>query len=155
MNEHLNIPVAVQGMLTAIDKTPLNLGELQIEPHPKFSMFERYLRIIGLDTNALTEFAMIKYVQILKNKETGEELLIQLPTPEWVIYKDTWSYLRDPKTNQPIEVPLKEGEGTDKVKVYSYHYMLFLMRNGVSLIPILQGYLPAFVAEKLPQLNEL
>ena len=103
---------------------------------------------------------MFGYKQILKDKETGEEINIQLPAPEWVVYKDTWSYLRGTK-NELINVPVKDEEGnptaeTQPIKVSSYKYMLWLMKNNrATLLQLIQGYLADFVRTKNEELDKL
>ena len=97
MNENLMIPKQVQGILEEVEKTPLYLAELPMEAHPKLPQFNRFIRVINLDAKSENEFVMFGYKQVLKDKDTGEEINIQLPTPEWVVYKDTWSYLRGTK----------------------------------------------------------
>lgn len=160
MNENLIVPKQVQGILEEVENTPLYLAELPMEAHPKLPQFNRFIRVINLDAKSENEFVMFGYKQILKDKETGEEINIQLPTPEWVVYKDTWSYLRGTK-NELINVPIKDEDGnataeTQPVKVSSYKYMLWLMKNNrATLLQLIQGYLADFVRTKNEELDKL
>ena len=81
MNENLMIPKQVQGILDEVEKTPLYLAELPMEAHPKLPQFNRFIRVINLDAKSENEFVMFGYKQVLKDKDTGEEINIQLPTP--------------------------------------------------------------------------
>ena len=77
-----------------------------------------------------------------------------------MVYKDTWSYLRGTK-NELINVPVKDEEGnataeTQPIKVNSYKYMLWLMKNNrATLLQLIQGYLADFVRTKNEELDKL
>lgn len=148
MNAHLIIPENIKEILNNIENTALNLVELPLQAHPKLPQFERSIRVLDIDAKSKQQFISFRYEQVLKDRETGEEINISLPTPEWVIYKETWSYLRD-SNNNPIELPLAEPQTdmtVDKVKVPSYQYMLWLLKNNkAGFTELLASYLDEFV----------
>lgn len=83
-----------------------------------------------------------------------------MPTPEWVVYKEVWSYFRNAK-NQIVEVPLKQSEGEEtadldaKVRVPSYKYMLWLMKyQNAQLLALIQGYAMEFMKAKQSELDQ-
>ncbi|MDR2234717.1 MAG: hypothetical protein LBE92_01210 [Chryseobacterium sp.] len=158
MNEHLIIPENIREILTGIQNISAHLAELPLQAHPKLPQFERSIRVLDIDAKSKQQFIYFNYEQVLKDKETGEEISISLPTPQWVIYKETWSYLRD-HYNQPIELPLAEpleNLATDKVKVSSYLYMLWLLKNNkVGFTELLTSYLQDFVKTHKEQLDRL
>jgi len=158
MNEHLIIPENIKEVLSNIENISLNLAELPLQEHPKLPQFQRSIRVLDIDAKSEQQFISFRYKQILKDKETGEEINISLPTPEWVIYKDTWSYLRD-NSNNPIELSLaepKEDMPADKVKVQSYKYMLWLLKNNkTGFTELLASYLDEFVKNNKDILDKL
>jgi hypothetical protein len=158
MNDHLIIPENIQEALNNIEGTPLNLAELSLHPHPILPQFNRSIRVLDIDAKSDQQFIYFRYEQVLKDKETGEEVKISLPAPEWVIYKETWSYLLD-DSNNPIELPLKEpeeGQTTDKVRVPSYKYTLWLLKNNkIRFLELLTYYLQQFVETNKDQLDKL
>jgi hypothetical protein len=158
MNEHLIIPENIKEILNIIENTPLSLTELPLQAHPRLPQFERHIRVLDIDAKSEQQFISFRYKQILKDKETGEEINISLPSPEWVIYKNTWSYLRD-NYNNPIEFPLaepKEDMPADKVKVQSYKYMLWLLKNNkTGFTELLASYLDEFVKNNKDILDKL
>ncbi len=158
MNEHLKIPTQVQTLIDSIEKVELSLAELPLPEHPKLPQFNRSIRVLDIDAKSRQEFVNFVYEQVLKDKETGEVINIPLPAPEWIVYKETWSYLRDEKNNL-IELPLKEtteGITKDKVKVSSFRYMIWLMKNNkIGFLQLIQGYLASFVDDKIEELNTL
>lgn len=157
MNKHLNIPAQIQALITDIEATPLHLAELPMTEHPKLPQFNRFIRVYDIDAKSRLEFVFFVYEQILKDKETGEVINIQLSKPEWVVDKTTWSYLRN-EQNQPITATIKEGsEETDnKIKVPSYKYMIWLMKNNkAGLLQLIQGYLASFIQAKQTELDAL
>lgn len=158
MNEQLEISTQVQALISDIENVELNLAELPLPEHPKLSQFNRSIRVLDIDTKSKQQFISFNYEQVLKDKETGEEINIFLPAPEWVIYKETWSYLRD-NYNNPIEQPLvepKEDMVADKVKIPSYPYMLWLLKNSkVGFTELLASYLDEFVKGHKEQLDKL
>ncbi|THV56527.1 hypothetical protein [Chryseobacterium candidae] len=158
MNEHLIIPENIKEILNSIENTPLSLTELPLQAHPRLPQFERHIRVLDIDAKSEQQFISFRYKQILKDKETGEEINISLPSPEWVIYKDTWSYLRY-GDNHLIELPVAEPEGnmnTDLVKVPSYQYMLWLLKNNkTGFTELLASYLDEFVKNNKDILDKL
>ena len=156
MNEHLAIPSQVQAMVQDINTTEVHLVELTIPDHPRLPTFNRSIRVYDIDVKAKQELIIFNYEQVLRDKETGEQVNIRLTCPEWIIYKETWSYLRG-ADNKSIEVPLLDNP-TDKgkVKVPSYRYMVWLMKNNKSgLIQLIEAYLASFVDAKIVELNTL
>ncbi|MFZ4930498.1 hypothetical protein [Chryseobacterium sp. Mn2064] len=158
MNTHLTIPENIKEILSSIENTSLNLVELPLHAHPKLPQFARSIRVLDIDAKSKQQFISFRYEQVLKDKATGEEINISLPTPEWVIYKGTWSYLRDSNSNF-IELPLLNPEAdkdSDKVKVPSYQYMLWLLKNNkVGLTELLTSYLDEFVKSCRDSLDKL
>lgn len=157
LNSHLQLPPQLQAVLNSIDEMPLCLAELQITDHPKLPQFDRFVRVYDIDAKSRQEYVYFVYEQVLKDKTTGEEINIKLPTPEWIVLKDTWSYFRN-EQDQTITLPLVEGsEVTEtKVRVPSYKYMIWLMKNNkAGLLQLIQGYLVSFVAAKESELDAL
>lgn len=158
MNEHLIISESIKEILNSIENTSLHLAELPLEAHPKLPQFNRSIRVLDIDAKSKQQFICFSYEQVLKDHETGEEINISLPAPEWVIYKETWSYLRD-NSNNPVELPLAEPTDemiTDTVKVPSYQYMLWLLKNNkVGFTQLLASYLHEFVKTHKGQLDKL
>lgn len=160
LNAHLQIPAELQAILDQIDNMPFHLAELKMQPHPKFPQYDRYLVVEDLEVKSRNEFVYFRYKQVLKDKETGEKIHIGLPTPEWVVYKEVWSFFRNSK-NQIVEVPLKELEGEQtedldtKVRVPSYKYMLWLMKyQNAQLLALIQGYAMEFMKAKQEELDK-
>lgn len=156
MNEHLNIPLEIQSLINDINNVELNFVELPLQEHPKLSQFNRSIRVLDFEAKSEQQFLVFVYEQVLRDKETGEEINIKLPAPEWIIYKETWSYLRG-TNNFPIELSLKEDKSKkDLVKVPSYKYMIWLMKsNKVGFLQLIQGYLANFIDAKIEDLNKL
>ncbi|WP_374465597.1 hypothetical protein [Chryseobacterium sp.] len=158
MNEHLKIPAQIQALINDIENVELYLSELPLPEHPKLPQFNRSIRVLDIDAKSRQEFVNFIYEQVLKDKETGEEINISLPAPEWVVYKETWSFLRD-EQNNTIELPLIEPIDKitkDNVKVSSFKYMIWLMKNNkISFLQLIQGYLAGFVETKIEELNKL
>ncbi|KPE50482.1 hypothetical protein [Chryseobacterium indologenes] len=158
MNEHLIIPENIKEILNSIENISSYLAELPLQAHPKLPQFERSIRVLDIDAKSKQQFICFNYEQVLKDKETGEEINISLPAPQWVIYKETWSYLRD-QYNQPIELPLSEptdDTAAGKVRVSSYQYMLWLLKNNkAGLTELLASYLHEFVKIHKEQLDKL
>ncbi|UTX48822.1 hypothetical protein [Chryseobacterium sp. MA9] len=159
MNEHLIIPQNIQEVLNNIEGTSLGLAELPMHAHPILSQFDRSIRVLDIDAKSEQQFIYFRYEQVLKDKESGEELKISLPAPEWVIYKETTSYLLDDEFSSPIELPLKEPTEDmthDKVKVPSYKYMLWLLKNNkVRFLELLTYYLQEFAKAHKDELDKL
>jgi hypothetical protein len=158
MNDHLIIPEEIQEVINNIGNISLSLAELPMHAHPILSQFNRSIRVLDMDAKSEQQFIYFRYEQVLKDKETGEEVKISLPAPEWVIYKETASYLLD-DSNNPIELPLKEPQSdrtTDKVKVPSYKYMLWLLKNNkIRFLELLTYYLQQFVDARKDELDKL
>lgn len=158
MNKHLIIPENIKEVLNSIENTPLHLAELPLQAHPRLPQFERHIRVLDIDAKSKLQFICLRYEQVLKDMETGEEVNIPLPTPEWLIYKETWSYLRD-GDNHLIELPIAEPENdmnTDLVKVPSYQYMLWLLKNNkAGFTELLASYLDEFVEKHKENLDAL
>lgn len=158
MNNNLKIPTQMQALINDIENIELNLSELPLPEHPKLPQFNRSIRVLDIDAKSRNEFVNFIYEQVLKDKETGAEINISLPAPEWVVYKETWSYLRDEKNNI-IELPLIEPNHKitkDKVKVSSFKYMIWLMKNDkAGFIQLIEGYLSSFIDSKIDELNKL
>ncbi|WP_292010760.1 hypothetical protein [Chryseobacterium sp.] len=158
MNNHLSIPSNIQQIIDQISNTDLNLAELPLPEHPKLPHFDRFIRVLDIDAKSKQEFINFTYEQVLRDKVNGEEFKIALPTPEWVIYKETWSYLRD-ENNNPFEVLLTEPtetEATGKVRVPTYRYMLWLLKNDkIAFLDLLKSYLKDFIENKGEELDKL
>jgi hypothetical protein len=158
MNEQLKITTQIQALINDIENVELNLTELPLSEHPKLPQFNRSIRVLDIDAKSKQQFICFNYEQVLKDKETGEEINISLPAPEWVIYKETWSYLRD-NYGEPIEQPLVEPTDDmvgDKVKISSYQYMLWLLKNSkVGFTELLASYLDEFVKTHKEELDKL
>lgn len=160
LNEYLQIPAELQAVLDQIENTPLHLAEMAISEHPKLPSFNRKIRVYDIDAKSKQQLVVFQYAQILIDKETGEESVLKLPTPDWVVYSETWSYFRG-QDGQPIEQPINEDieetEGIDtKIRVPSYKYMLWLMKNNqAGFLQLIQGYLNDFATNKLEELNKL
>ena len=156
MNENLKIPAQIKALIDDIENVALNLVELPLPEHPKLPQFNRSIRVLSIDAKSKQEFVSFIYEQVLKDKETGKEVKITLPTPEWVIYKDTWSYLRG-TDNVLIEVPLKEDNSKKgMIKVPSYRYMIWLMKNNkFQFLQLIQMYLLGFIESKTEELNKI
>lgn len=161
MNRHLEIPTQLQTVLQQIDEMPLYLAELPVEEHPRLSQFNRFIQVKGIEAKGDYEFVHFLYAQILKDKETGEIINIPLPTPDWVVNGETWSYFRG-QGGEPVELPIKEEyrqndePTTDKVKVPSYKYMLWLMKyQKAKFLELIQNYARDFVGAKINELNVL
>lgn len=156
MNEHLNIPTEIQNVINQILKIDLNFAELPMPEHPKLPQFNRTIRVYDIDSKSKQEFVVFVYEQVLRDKETGEEVNIDLPAPEWAVYKETWSYLRG-TDNKPIQLQLKEDlSKKDIVKVPSYKYMIWMMKNKkAEFLQLIELYLASFIEYKLPELNKI
>ncbi|WP_374459841.1 hypothetical protein [Chryseobacterium taeanense] len=158
MNDHLIIPENIQEILNSIGNPSVNLAELPMEAHPALPQFNRSIRVLDIDAKSEQQFIYFKYEQVLKNKETGEEVKIPLPAPEWIVYKETASYLLD-ESNNPIELPLKDTQAdqtTDLVRVPSYKYMLWLLKNNkIRFLELLNYYLQLFVEKHKDELDKL
>lgn len=157
LNQHLQIPPQVQAVLDEINSIPLYYAEVKMDVHPKFPQYDRFLRVEDFEGKSSKEFVFMKYKQILRDKETGEEIpYIMLPNPEWVVYVDTWSYFRT-ADGQPLELPLiepTENETMGKVRVPSYRYMLWLMKNhNARFLELIEGYAVDFIRAKINELN--
>lgn len=156
MNDHLNIPIDIQNIINEIENVELSLAELPLPEHPKLPQFNRSIRVLDIDAKSKQEFIVINYEQVLKDKETGEEFNFILPVPEWVIYKETWSYLIG-SNNSHVELTFKDDKGEkDMVKVPSYKYMIWLMKNNkAGFIQLIETYLDAFIKAKQTELDAI
>lgn len=160
MNTSLQIPTELQAVLDQIENTPLHLAEMAIADHPKLPGFNRKIRVYDIDAKSKQQLVVFQYAQVLVDKETGEESQLKLPTPDWVVYADTWSYFRG-QDGQIVELPInpdiEKQEGIDtKIRVPSYKYMLWLMKNNqAGFLQLIQGYLNDFVINKIEELNKL
>ncbi|WP_312510610.1 hypothetical protein [Chryseobacterium culicis] len=167
MNEKLLIPEQVQQILSDINTTHLNLGEIQISEHPLLPSFNRFIRInkVVIDTDLPRTYLF--YQQVLRNKETNAIEPSKLPTPEWLIGEDEWSSLRDENFNK-IWVPIVDEETqehildeqgnpkTSLLKVSTHQYMLWLVKNNkIGFLDLLKSYLQEFVELKSNELNKL
>lgn len=141
-------------LIKKIEDTPLYLAEIPMEAHPKLPNFNRFIRITGLETVTENEYMKIAYQQVLADKETGEESKLKLPNPDWIILKDTWSYLRDSK-GQILKEANEEGEEVG-VKVSSYKYMIWMLReHKAGLIDLLTMYVVDFVRMNREELDAI
>lgn len=141
-------------LIKKIEDTPLYLAEIPMEAHSKLPNFNRFIRITGLETVTENEYMKIAYQQVLTDKETGEESKLKLPNPDWIILKDTWSYLRDSK-GQILKEANDEGEEV-AVKVSSYKYMLWMLReHKAGLIDLLEMYMVDFVRMNRDELDAI
>ncbi|WP_374464156.1 hypothetical protein [Chryseobacterium sp.] len=156
MNEHLNIPIDIQNIINEIVNVDLNFVELPLQEHPKLPQFNRTIRVLNIEAKSEQQFIVFVYKQVLKDKKTGEEINIKLPAPEWVIYKETWSYLRG-TNNLPVELTLKDDKGKkDLVKVPSYKYMIWLMKNNkAGFLQLIESYLDSFIKAKQTELDRI
>lgn len=162
LNVHLQVPAELQAILDQIDNMPLHLAELKMQPHPKFPQYDRYLVVEDLEVKGRNEFVYFRYIQVLKDKETGEKIQTKLPTPEWVVYDKTWSYFRDER-GKAVELPLKQSENNEelppnidnRVRTPSYKYMLWLMKyQNAQLLVLIQGYAMEFMKAKQEELDK-
>ena len=98
-----------QGLINAIESTPINLGEVEIHNHPLVLIpHTRSLRIIQMVVNlkdTLYPRTDIYYCQILRDLE-GNIIPNNLPSPQWTIYPDETSTIRD-QQNERIMFPLE------------------------------------------------
>lgn len=156
MNDHLNIPEDVQTILESISNVDLNFVELPLPEHPKLSQFQRSIRVLDIDAKSRQQLIVFVYEQVLRDKVSGEEVNIPLPAPEWIVYMDTWSYLRG-KDNLPVEVPTKEDPLKKTfVKVPSYKYMIWLMKSSrAQFLQLIETYLQSFIETKIEDLDKL
>lgn len=156
MNEHLNIPSEIQSIINEINNIDLNFVELPLQEHPKLPQFNRSIKVLNIEAKSEQQFLVFVYEQVLRDKETGEEINIKLPAPEWVIYKETWSYLRG-TNNLPIELTLKDDKSKkDLVKVPSYKYMIWLMKNNkAGFLQLIESYLDSFIKAKQNELDQI
>lgn len=160
LNNHLQIPENLKGVLEQINSIPLHLAELNIEDHPDYPSHNRTIRVLRMETTAEVEYCHFIYEQVLTHKETGVILNIPLPKPRWEVNMYIWSYFRG-KGGQPIELPFKEDyeAGEDekiitKLRVPAYKYMLWLMANNhANFLQLIEGYLRDFVRIKINELN--
>ncbi|MCO4303725.1 hypothetical protein [Riemerella anatipestifer] len=160
LNDHLNIPENLKGIVEQINNIPLHLAELKIEDHPDYPSYNRTIKVLRMETTAEVEYCHFVYEQILTHKETKTILNIQLPKPIWEVNMYIWSYFRG-KDGQPVELPLKEdyeaGEDENiftKLRVPAYKYMLWLMTNNhANFLQLIEGYLGDFVRIKINELN--
>lgn len=160
------------GILKQIDEMPLFLAEIPMAEHPKLAQFNRVLQVKGIDAKSDNQFVCFQYSQVLKDKETGEVVNIQLPTPEWVVYSDTWSFFRN-EHGEAVELPLKQETESDmqeagggvpnipvaketRVRVPSYKYMLWLMKHqNARFLQLIEGYATDFVRVKQNELDAI
>ncbi|MEI7489293.1 MAG: hypothetical protein WCJ72_18140 [Chryseobacterium sp.] len=156
MNSHLKIPSQIQALINDIENVDLNLAELPLPEHPKLPQFNRSIRVLDLDAKSRQEFICLRYEQVLRDKATGEEVSIPLPTPDWLVYKTSWSPLRG-EDMLPISAPSKENKSVNEfITVPSYKYMIWLMKNSkVGFIDLIKGYLVDFISENMEGLNKL
>jgi len=158
MNNHLNISSDIQQLLNTISNINLNFIELSLHDHPQLPQFRRSIRVLNIDANSKQEFINFTYEQVLRDKDSGMEINIALPTPEWIVHKNTWSYLRD-QENGFMEADLKEpleGIASGKIKVPSYKYMLWLLQNNsTGFLTLLETYLNDFIDVKKYDLDTL
>ena len=167
MKEKLLIPQQVQQLLTEIEATNLNLGEIQISEHPLLTSFNRFIRINKMVVDTELPRTYLFYQQILRDKETNKIEPSNLPTPEWMIGEEEWSSLRDenfnrifvPVVDEETQNPVLDEEGNPKtsiLKVNTHHYMLWLVKNNkVGFLDLLKSYLQEFVETKSAELNRL
>ncbi|RMZ58954.1 hypothetical protein D1632_15425 [Chryseobacterium nematophagum] len=156
MNEHLQIPIEIQHTIDDIMNVPVDFVELPMTAHPKLPQFNRTIRVLNMEAKSKQEFIVLGYEQVLRDKQTGEEINIKLPTPEWIIYKETWSYLLG-LDNIPIELPYKDDiTKKDKVKIPSYKYMLWLVKNDkAGFLQLIGHYLNIFISTRQEELDQL
>ncbi|MDR3024204.1 hypothetical protein [Chryseobacterium sp.] len=167
MKEKLLIPQHVQQLLTEIEATDLNLGEIQISEHPLLPSFNRFIRMNKVVVDTELPRTYLFYQQVLRDKETNEMEPSNLPTPEWMIGEEEWSSLRDenfnrifvPVVDEETQNPVLDEEGNPKtsiLKVNTHHYMLWLVKNNkVGFLDLLKSYLQEFVETKSAELNRL
>jgi hypothetical protein len=156
MNDNLIITDPnILGFIANVNNESLNFAEIKILDHPKLPNFDRYIQLIDLNVRSKQEYAIFGYKQVLKDKVSEEIFNIDLPTPEWVVYSNTWSYMRN-ENNEIIHAPLKPNS-TDLdtgIKLTSYKYMLFLLKtNKAGFIQLIQSYLQLFVDSQIDALN--
>lgn len=104
------IPQEVQGMIDAINQTPLHLGEVEIHSHPKILVeHTRSLRIVKMIPNFENlpyPRTDIYYKQVLRDLD-GIEIPNNLSAPQWTIHTDETSSIRD-ESQERIMVPLQQ-----------------------------------------------
>ena len=156
MNEHLNIPGNLQKIINEIKGIDLSFVEIPMKEHPKLPQFNRTIRILDIDAKSQQEFIVFIYEQVLRDKDTDEEIKIPLPAPEWIMHKESSIPYRDDK-NLPIELPLKDDNTQkDVLKVPSYKYMLWLLKNQkTGFLHFIQSSLTRFVEENTTALNKI
>ncbi|WP_326981790.1 hypothetical protein VUJ46_16355 [Chryseobacterium sp. MYb264] len=158
MNNHLNISSDIQQLIDAISNINLNFIELPLHDHPQLPQFKRSIRVLNIDAKSKQEFVSFTYEQVLRDKDTDQEINISLPAPEWIIHKNTWSYLRD-QQNGFLEADLKEpleDLTSGKIKVPSYKYMLWLLQNdSVGFLTLLKTYFNELIDHKKADLDKL
>lgn len=155
--EKLHIPQQLQGIVDEINNIALDLGEVNIEPHPMISTtHSRALRIVKIIPNLEVPRTDVYFIQVLKDAE-GIEIPSNLPRPEWTIHSDETSSLRDEnkqrimlpvltdEAQQNEFVPKLDAEGNQVLSPLlfnSHKYLVWVLKNNRSgLIELLQGYL--------------
>lgn len=165
MNEHLQISEQLALVLEKIENMPSFLAELPMDAHPKFPQYKRFLRVEDMDNKSKNNYIHFNYKQIFREEGNDNEFELNLPSPEWVVYAETWSYMRGDNGN-PLEVPLKENyegavpteneEAITKVRVPSYKYMLWLMKyKNAQFLELVKGYASDFIRLNIDKLNEV
>lgn len=122
-----------QDLINAIESTPINLGEVEIHNHPLVLIpHTRSLRIIQMIVNlkdTMYPITSIDYCQVLRDLE-GNIIPNNLPSPQWTIYPDETSTIRDQQNERmmfPTErtimetVIVDEGLETEREEE---HYVL-------------------------------
>lgn len=155
LNENLTVSNEIKSVINSIDSIDLYLAELPLPAHPKLPQFNRFIQVFDIEAKSNQQFVIFNYEQVLRDKKTGDKINIMLPTPYFVIYPETWSYLRDDQNNA-IEVNVKDSDAKGKIKVPTYKYMLWLMKNNkADLISLIESYMVNFIESKIEELNKL
>ena len=171
------IPKSIQELINSINQTKLNFGEFPVEPHTEIPLRDRFLRVYKPVPDMKNKRTQLYYNQVLKDKETGEEIPNNLPTPEWVIYENFTSSLRKPiidalkikvegfsfDESGRVVVPVKDSETGEIIKdeihiieVDSHEFLKWLeTKLGMTLTKIISSYVPEFYLHNKELLNKL
>lgn len=168
MKEVLNIASPYKEMLLQIETHTQYWAELPIADHPILSQFNRKLVISGFNfpdlENEQDKRLYITVKQIFTDKKTGKVFLVK-NAPMWVIYADSWSYVRnvnDPTKYVDVDKQTFDDEGnlvkTEKVKLQAstIDYLKYQVVNKKAhLIDLFSMYLNDFATTFKDELDKL
>lgn len=165
--EKLQLPKTIQAVISQIESTPLNFGLFPIDEHPLIPSCRRYIKVYKPISDMEIKRTQISYRQILVDKESNEEIPNTLPTPEWIIYENYTSTLRDekgqkllfPVVDSETNEPILDEDGKPKmqpVEVDSHHFLKWLeTTKNMTLTQVISSYLPEFYDQNKETLNKL